>query len=177
MNHLFVALDAQGYQQVKPIADKYLETHKLGMDKTFNRLPPGIDVNPHEIIKQEQELEADVWEKALEVAKNSKNFSDFDWEVTAYDDLKHAIRKVSPKADALLHELGELLITADKIKELYPQWIALLDSLNIEEVIKTKAEFTDRIPMSSYLSVLKKQKDMLRYCVYYSYALLNMVLE
>ncbi len=175
MNLFMAALNEQSYKQLKPLADRLIEIHNLRFMKRKGTLSEGVKFEPHRLIDEENRLEEQLLYSGLRIGIRKDNLLDSKYEVDAYDDLKAATLLLQPEIQPLFKELGDYLITAATLKKLLPRYIALFDSLDLDDLIATKAEFSAQIPKEAYHSALAKKRRMMEFCVEHNYSMLNMI--
>jgi hypothetical protein len=175
MNLLLVALDQQGYQQIKPIVDKLIEADERMEADWHRELKEDDNVTPKQLRFDVEKLETEVVRTGIRVAVRKDNLWEDLQEITAYNDLTETIGRIKPETEELLTELDDYLLPANKLSQLFPRFTSLLQSLNLEQVIKSHAYFRDEIPPRVYLTALDKNNRMMDFCVKHGLALLSIV--
>ncbi len=175
MNLFMAALNEQSYNQLKPLADRLKEINNLRFMKRKGTLPEGIKFEPHRLIDEENRLEERLIYSGTRMGLRWDNLHDSKREVDAYDDLTGTVRRLQPEIQPLFKELGDYLITADTLKKLLPRYIALFDSLDLDDLIANQTEWGAEIPHEAYHSALAKKRRMMEFCVKHNCAMLNKI--
>lgn len=175
MNLFMAALNEQSYNQLKPIADRLKEIDSLRFMKRKGTLPPGVKFEPYQLIDEESRLEGQLVHSGVRMGLRKENLYDNEREVTAYLDLTWTIKRMQSEIQPVFKELGDYLIPAAWLKERLPQYIALFNSLDLDDLIANKTEWGREIPHAAYHSALDKKRRMMEFCVKHGYSMLNMI--
>lgn len=175
MNLLLVALNEQGYQEIKPMVDKLIEADRLMEADWHRELERDEGVTPRQLRLDVEKIRSEIVRAGLRVALRKDNLREDLQEVSAYNDLTETIGRIRPNAEDILTELDDYLISAQRLAQLFPQFTLLLQSSNIEQVIREHAYFRNEIPLQTYLSAIDKNNRMLDFCVKNRLALLSIV--
>ena len=180
MRLYLAALDANGYTRLLPIAQNMSRLDELRRLELHMKYPRNAPVPMGQLYGEMERVEALLLDTAEQVAIRAEDlFDDKDegLEESAYMFLTSAFERARPSVKPMFMELGAGIISADRLKALYPQYMNLISSLNMEEFTAHLATIHKRISAEVFRRAITKYNDMLAYCVQNNYALLSCVTD